>query len=83
MLVQTWNSLAETRAFFELAARTDFIAGVVGWVDLTDPDVGALLTFVIAYALWDIRAAELLRAAAPTSGSPAPLSAQNSIIRSG
>jgi L-fuconolactonase len=44
VLVQTWNSLNETRAFLELAANTDFIAGVVGWVDLTDPNVGALLT---------------------------------------
>jgi L-fuconolactonase len=43
VLVQTWNSLNETREFLELAARTDFIRGVVGWVDLTDPSVGTLL----------------------------------------
>lgn len=43
VLVQTWNSLKETRAFLELASRTDFIAGVVGWVDLTDAKVGDLL----------------------------------------
>lgn len=43
VLVQTWNSLAETRAFLDLASRTDFVAGVVGWVDLTDPSVGELL----------------------------------------
>jgi L-fuconolactonase len=43
VLVQTWNSLNETREFLKLAARTDFIAGVVGWVDLTDSDVAVLL----------------------------------------
>jgi L-fuconolactonase len=35
ILVQTRSSLDETREFLALAARTDFIAGVVGWVDLT------------------------------------------------
>jgi L-fuconolactonase len=44
VLVQTWNSLNETREFLELAARTGFVAGVVGWVDLTDPHVGDLLS---------------------------------------
>jgi L-fuconolactonase len=33
VLVQTWASLDETRAFLALAAATDFVAGVVGWVD--------------------------------------------------
>src|SRR6266545_1427869 len=41
VLVQTISSLPETREFLELAAATDFIAGVVGWVDLTSPTVGA------------------------------------------
>jgi L-fuconolactonase len=41
--VQTRNSLNETREFLALAARTDFVRGVVGWVDLTDPGVGTLL----------------------------------------
>lgn len=40
VLVQTISSLAETREFLQLAAATDFIAGVVGWVDLTSPAVG-------------------------------------------
>ena len=40
VLVQTWSSVEETRRFLELAADTPFIAGVVGWVDLTDPAVG-------------------------------------------
>lgn len=39
VLVQTWSSEEETRRFLALAEATDFIAGVVGWVDLTAPDV--------------------------------------------
>ncbi|TMC73252.1 MAG: amidohydrolase [Chloroflexi bacterium] len=35
ILVQTISSLDETREFLATAARNDFIAGVVGWVDLT------------------------------------------------
>jgi L-fuconolactonase len=40
VLVQTISDLAETREFLETAARTDFVKGVVGWVDLTSPSVG-------------------------------------------
>jgi L-fuconolactonase len=40
VLVQTRSSLDETREFLAIADRTDFVAGVVGWVDLTDPSVG-------------------------------------------
>ena len=43
VLVQTWASLDETRAFLALAAATDFVAGVVGWVDLTAPDVSDVI----------------------------------------
>jgi L-fuconolactonase len=43
ILVQTWNDLGETWEFLRIAETTDFIAGVVGWVDLTDPDVGSTL----------------------------------------
>jgi L-fuconolactonase len=39
VLVQASNSLEETRWLLELAARHRFIAGVVGWVDLTSPQV--------------------------------------------
>ena len=35
ILVQTRSSLDETREFLATAAQHDFIAGVVGWVDLT------------------------------------------------
>jgi L-fuconolactonase len=43
VLVQTWNDLGETWDFIRTAAATDFVAGVVGWVDLTDPKVGQTL----------------------------------------
>jgi L-fuconolactonase len=40
VLVQTVSSVDETREFLATAEATDFVSGVVGWVDLTDPDVG-------------------------------------------
>jgi L-fuconolactonase len=46
VLVQTISSLEETQAFLATAARTEFIAGVVGWVDLTDPSVRDTLSEV-------------------------------------
>jgi L-fuconolactonase len=39
VVVQTIPSLDETREFLATAAATDFVAGVVGWVDLADPAV--------------------------------------------
>lgn len=39
VLVQTRSSLDESRQFLRLAEATDFIAGVVGWVDLAAPSV--------------------------------------------
>lgn len=39
VVVQTWSSMEETVDFLETAGNTDFVAGVVGWVDLTAPDV--------------------------------------------
>jgi L-fuconolactonase len=39
VVVQTYSSVDETRGLLELARRTDFLAGVVGWVDLTSPEV--------------------------------------------
>jgi L-fuconolactonase len=41
--VQAVHTLEETRWLLEVAAREPRIAGVVGWVDLTDPDVAATL----------------------------------------
>jgi L-fuconolactonase len=48
VLVQTIPSLLETHEFLELAAHTDFIWGVVGWVDLTSAGVGDDLDALIA-----------------------------------
>jgi L-fuconolactonase len=43
VLVQTVSSVEETREFLATAATADFIAGVVGWVDLMDPGIGQKL----------------------------------------
>jgi L-fucono-1,5-lactonase len=40
VLVQTISSEDETRDFLRVAEATDFVLGVVGWVDLTANDVG-------------------------------------------
>ncbi len=39
VLVQTLSDIAETREFLQVAAATDYVQGVVGWVDLTSPNV--------------------------------------------
>lgn len=39
VLVQTRSSLDETREFLADASESGFVAGVVGWIDLTDPAV--------------------------------------------
>ena len=44
VLVQTRSSVAETREFLATADAVDFIGGVVGWVDLSAPDVAASLS---------------------------------------
>ncbi len=38
VLVQASNSVAETQWLLDLADENDFVAGVVGWVDLTNAD---------------------------------------------
>jgi len=43
VIVQTVPSVEETQEFLSIAANTDFVAGVVGWVDLTDPAVDDIL----------------------------------------
>jgi L-fuconolactonase len=43
ILVQTRSSIDETREFLAAAAAGSFVAGVVGWVDLTDPGVAEML----------------------------------------
>ena len=44
VVVQTVSRLEETREFLRAAAANEFIAGVVGWVDLTDPSVDKTLS---------------------------------------
>jgi len=39
VLIQASNSLAETYWLLSLADRYEFIAGVIGWVDLKDPEM--------------------------------------------
>jgi L-fuconolactonase len=46
VLVQTRSSLDETREFLRIASEVSFVAGVVGWVDLTAPDVAATLAWL-------------------------------------
>ena len=41
VLVQAAPTLHETRYLLQLAEQTDFVAGVVGWVDMEKPDVSA------------------------------------------
>jgi L-fuconolactonase len=43
VVVQARSELDETRELLQLAAGTDFIAGVVGWVDLTAPDLADVI----------------------------------------
>jgi Predicted metal-dependent hydrolase of the TIM-barrel fold len=43
VLVQANTLLAETHWLLDLADANEFIRGVVGWVDLTDPHLGATL----------------------------------------
>ncbi len=42
ILVQTISSLDETRAFLRTALATPWIAGVIGWADLTDPGLASV-----------------------------------------
>ncbi len=43
VVVQAHQSIEEAEFLLDLAEANDFIAGVVGWVDLTDPKVGYTL----------------------------------------
>lgn len=59
ILVQTRSSLDESREFLRLAEDTDFIAGVIGWVDLTGAgvadEIAALKADVGGHGLVGIR----------------------------
>lgn len=43
VLVQTRSSVEETEGFLATAAAHPFIAGVVGWLDLADPEIDAAI----------------------------------------
>jgi L-fuconolactonase len=43
VIVEAAQSVEETHWLLEIAEETEFVAGVVGWVDLTDPAVGETL----------------------------------------
>src|SRR5262245_16685636 len=47
ILVQAAATEAETRFLLEIAKRTPFVAGVVGWVDMEAPDVGERLAALV------------------------------------
>jgi L-fuconolactonase len=49
VLVQASNSLEETRWLLDLADRFPFIAGVVGWVDLTSSNIAGQLDEFVAH----------------------------------
>jgi L-fuconolactonase len=55
VVVQTRSSLDETRDLLATADRCEFVAGVVGWVDLTSPDVADQLAAVRTPRLVGIR----------------------------
>ncbi|UWQ18043.1 amidohydrolase [Jannaschia sp. M317] len=49
VLVQATDSVAETQFLLQIAEATDFVAGVVGWVDLTAPDAIATIELLRAH----------------------------------
>ncbi len=50
VLVQTHSSFQNTLEFLDLAKKHDWIAAVVGWVDLADPQVGRSLDSLKAFS---------------------------------
>ena len=55
ILVQTVSDIDETKEFLETATVTDYIAGVVGWVDLTSPSVDETIASLVSDLLVGIR----------------------------
>jgi L-fuconolactonase len=47
--VQAEQAVSETRWLLSLADQNDFIKGVVGWVDLRDPDVASVLAELVRH----------------------------------
>src|SRR5205823_12310827 len=50
IVVQCCSSVAETEAFLAIAEETPFVAGVIGWLDLTDAAVDATLDGMVSRA---------------------------------
>lgn len=50
VLVQTHSALQNSHDFLKVAEANDWVGGVVGWVDLTDPAVGDTLDGLQAHA---------------------------------
>jgi L-fuconolactonase len=48
ILVQTISSVEETQEFLATTIANEFIAGVVGWVDLTDPAIEDVIAGLLA-----------------------------------
>jgi L-fuconolactonase len=46
ILVQCAQTVAETHFLLDIARETSFVAGVVGWVDLTAPDAAATIAIL-------------------------------------
>lgn len=55
VLVQTVSTVEETREFLDVAASQEFIGGVVGWVDLTSPQIAQMLRSIAGGKLVGIR----------------------------
>lgn len=49
ILVQAAPSLAETEFLLQIAEKTPFVLGVVGWVDFADPDAPATIARLAAH----------------------------------
>lgn len=52
ILVQAAETEAETDFLLEIAAKTDFVAGVVGWIDMLTPDFAERLAHYAARPKW-------------------------------
>jgi len=52
VVIQAAETLAETDFLLELAQQTDFIAGVVGWLDMTSADFATKLEFYRGQKKW-------------------------------
>jgi L-fucono-1,5-lactonase len=55
VVVQARASIDETRWLLDVASSTPFVRGVVGWIDLTDPDVRGVLAALRGGRLVGIR----------------------------